>query len=85
MSEDFLQHHRTNHPDYEPTYEQLYHILKKVDRHSQDDPANTNAPQPLLKCARYSKSALPRRRDQPMVIVRENPQSDPQIAEAEEA
>jgi hypothetical protein len=84
MSEDFLQRHRTNHPDYEPTYEQLYHILKKVERHSQEEPPAQPHPTLLSKCGRYSKSALPRRRDAPMVIVRENPQSDPQIAETEE-
>jgi hypothetical protein len=91
MSEDFLQRHRTNHPDYEPTYEQLYHILKKVERQSQDEheqPAKSQGKTclqtaPLAKCGRYSKSALPRRQEQ-AVVVRENPQSDPHIAEAEE-
>ena len=57
ISQDFLLKHRTNHPDYEPTYEQLYNILKKVE--TQPDP------QPIvpLSKARYSRSALPQRKE----------------------
>lgn len=36
ISQDFLLKHRTNHPDYEPTYEQLYNILKKVETHPKE-------------------------------------------------
>lgn len=91
MSEDFLQRHRTNHPDYEPTYEQLYHILKKVERHSQDGPDHPHPqqqgrqPASIAKCGRYSRSALPRRQEQAAAVIRENPQSDPHIEAEDEA
>ena len=31
ISKDFLQKHRTMHPEYEPVYEQLYNILKTIE------------------------------------------------------
>lgn len=80
MSEDFLQKHRTNHPDYEPTYEQLYHILQKVDSHQQQ--LSSTAFPSQNKLNRYSKSALPHRAQEKAVVVRENPQSE-KLIEAE--
>jgi hypothetical protein len=79
MSEDFLQKHRTNHPDYEPSYEQLYHILKKVESQPQEQPPQIQQSytSSIAKCGRYAKSAIPRRRE--VVIVKENPQSNPHI------
>jgi hypothetical protein len=83
ISQDFLQKHRTNHPDYEPTYEQLYNILKKVETHSHVDAKEEESFQlPLSKATRYSKSALPRKKELPAKEV--NVQSYNHIADPAE-